>query len=324
MFIQHSPLLDWLYSNCDLLVIAVACPVMVALLMGLPKRKLGARLNMLAADKTEAQQIKAGQKPEAEWPANSDTLAHLSDRLGKAGFFRTESRRKAKILGCLLVTSCTLTVGLGLGLLGETQSAVALGSFIGLYLGVTAWVLYLRYLRDKLAQQVLFRLPLALEALVLLVESGLGILPALHAYLSTQEKNQRENPIAFVLSLVYGLCIHGIPFANALTLVANHFEHRTLRHVFLHLDLSATEGGELGAALRSLAEFAHTEWKLSVDTRVRRLENLVVFPVFVAVFGLMFIAVAVPAVPIADFVAKMSPDSGSARREVSSPSITND
>ncbi|HQH26843.1 MAG TPA: hypothetical protein PLP17_05550, partial [Oligoflexia bacterium] len=37
--------------------------------------------------------------------------------------------------------------------------------------------------------------------------------------------------------------------------------------------------------------------------RLRRLENLVVFPVFAAVLGLMCLAVAVPVVPVLDFFA---------------------
>ena len=51
-------------------------------------------------------------------------------------------------------------------------------------------------------------------------------------------------------------------------------------------------------ALRGLSEHAHTEWRLSVEHRVRRLENWVVFPVFGAVLGLLLLLSAVPLVPL--------------------------
>lgn len=44
---------------------------------------------------------------------------------------------------------------------------------------------------------------------------------------------------------------------------------------------------------------------MQVETRVKRLENLVVFPVFLAVMGLLLLTSAVPLVPVIDFMTSM-------------------
>ena len=98
----------------------------------------------------------------------------------------------------------------------------------------------------------------------------------------------------------------GIPFTQALGMVASSIEIRAVRNVLLHLDVSSAEGGRLVPALRSLSDRAHQEWKLGVETRVRRLENLVVFPVFISVMGLMLLTAAVPIVPLVEFAKSLS------------------
>jgi type II secretory pathway component PulF len=97
-----------------------------------------------------------------------------------------------------------------------------------------------------------------------------------------------------------------MPIGQALSIVSDSVPQRTLRHVLLHLDISGTEGGELVPALRNLSEYVHNEWKLSVETRVKRLENLVVFPVFASVMGLLVLTSAVPLVPILEFMDTLS------------------
>jgi Flp pilus assembly protein TadB len=175
------------------------------------------------------------------------------------------------------------------------------GSVAGLYLGVVASVLHLRRTAADYERRLMFQLPLTLEALILLVESGLGILPALEQLVSSKGNSAKNNPVIRILGLVYRLASNGIPFSRAASMVANSIENRAMRHVLLHLELSRSEGGSIGASLRSLSDHAHNEWKASVETRVKRLENQVIFPVFGCVIGLMVLVSAVPLVSIKDF-----------------------
>ena len=162
---------------------------------------------------------------------------------------------------------------------------------------------------------ILSELPILLESLILLVESGLGILPAIHRLLEAgrgearsgeagREETKNENA-RYYLGKVHELSMRGLPFGQALECVADSCPFPALRHFFLHLDIGANVGGKLGNSLRSLAQHSHQEWKLAVEARVRRLENMVVFPVFGSVIGLILLTAAVPLVPLLELKDKL-------------------
>jgi Flp pilus assembly protein TadB len=240
------------------------------------------------------------QQNEINWAKSRSALESIRDRLGQAGFFTTEQRLKAKLI--------LLTVFIGSGLLGyilSIQFGSLLASLIciilGLYFGAIGSLLYLKTNTNNFRREIYFHLPLSLETLILLVESGLGILPAIEKLVSVNEDTSKPNPVIRLLRLVYELSSHGMPFEQALEMVADASNLKILRHVLLHLDISGSEGGELVPSLRSLSDHTHIEWKLSVETRVKQLENFVVFPVFASVLGLMLLTSSVPAIPLLKF-----------------------
>ena len=152
---------------------------------------------------------------------------------------------------------------------------------------------------------ILSELPILLESLILLVESGLGILPAIHKLLAASGEETKLKNARYYLRMVHELSMRGLPFGQALENVAEHCPHPALRHFFLHLDIGANVGGKLGSSLRSLAQHSHQEWRLSVEARVRRLENLVVFPVFGSVIGLILLTASVPLIPLLELKEKL-------------------
>lgn len=231
-------------------------------------------------------------KQEVDWSLTKDRLKSFGDRFGKAGFFTEESRR----FTLLIMAACAIILQLiSFFLIGNVIISVVVAA----YLAVFASLMFLKYRANDLERETLFRLPLFLESVILLVESGLGVLPAVQKVV---ESAKRQNElVGQVMQAVYELSSSGLPFGQALELVAGAIDSKPLRHVLLHLDVSSSEGGALVPSLRSLAEYAHREWKLSVEGRVKRLENAVVFPVFAAVIGLMLLVVAVPIVPVVDF-----------------------
>jgi pilus assembly protein TadC len=161
--------------------------------------------------------------------------------------------------------------------------------------------LILKLLEVKKKNEILFRLPLFLESIILLVESGLGVMPAVNEVVNLESKHPKRNPVTKVMRVVYELSAGGVPFSQALEQVSKITDCKPLRHVLLHLDVSSSEGGALIPSLRSLSDYAHREWRLAVEARVKRLENLVVFPVFLSVIGLMILTIAVPIVPVVEF-----------------------
>lgn len=241
------------------------------------------------------------RKQEIDWSLAKDRLRCLGDRFGKAGFYSQASRKFFLLVVAILFFSVSCAIFLFFA--ASNFKAIVIGFVVVFYLMVLSVLMFLKYRAKDLERETLFRLPLFLESVILLVESGLGVLPAVQKVVeSAKKKNQ---PVAQVMQAVYELSSAGLPFGQALELVAGAIDSKPLRHVLLHLDVSSSEGGALVPSLRSLAEYAHREWKISVEARVKGLENAVVFPVFAAVIGLMLLVVAVPIVPIVDFFSSL-------------------
>ncbi len=222
-------------------------------------------------------------------------LDALNDKLGKAGFFTDEERHDAKLIRLGILCISTI-IGASLGMTLHPGLGAMVGALVGLYMGVVAWVVYLQRKIKEQERQVLFFTPLCLETLILLVESGLGILPALGNLVEKKEQGSFSNPPKRILKVVYDLSSNGISFGRALEMVSERVDYRVLKHVLLHLDISGNEGGELVPALRSLSDHALSQWKMTTETRVRLLENYSIFPVFGAIMGLLLLTAAVPTV----------------------------
>lgn len=228
-------------------------------------------------------------------PEESLNPVELEDnRLFRAGFFTQESQITAIRLRTLLI--CTSSVsGTTLGLM---LNHPYIGAINGAYLGFFFWLALVRYRTKNVTRRLLLELPMLLESLILLVDSGLGLLPALNQLVLQKNKETSLSLPRYLFGAVHELSGRGMPFSYALKFVSERCAYRSLRHVFLHLDIAGNEGGALVPSLRNLASFAHNEWKHSVEIRVKRLENLVVFPVFGAVIGLILLTAAVPIVPL--------------------------
>ena len=242
-------------------------------------------------------------EPEAaseDWSQTRHSLKRFGDRLGRAGYIDPKSRRRMKA-SFVAVVICTAASGLLIAVLSGLGSFGSLAASLGFgYCGVTAVAFLLKYFEKDYERELLFQTPIFLESLILLVESGLGILPSLDRLVGSTESTINDTPISRLYRLVYQLSASGMPFSQALETVANASPQKIVRHTLLHLDITGSEGGELIPSLRSLSDHAHAEWKLSVEQRVRRLENFVVFPVFASVIGLMLLTAAVPIAPLLD------------------------
>ena len=231
-----------------------------------------------------------------DWSAGAHLIASLDDRLGRAGFIDLDARRRVRnyalacgALSAGLVSSAAFCIW---GIFAAAGAALATA-----HAGACAFVVFLRVRERSYEREVYLQTPLFLESVILLVESGLGVLPALERAVSCRDGGAA---VSRLFRIVYLLSSRGMPFTQALETVAEHMPHRILRHVMLHLDLSGMEGGSIIPSLRSLSDYAHSEWRLSVEQRVKRLENFVVFPVFASVMGLMMLIAAVPLVPLLD------------------------
>lgn len=234
-------------------------------------------------------------------------LKNLSDQMGKAGYCTSAQRKRFRQI-VMIISSSLVVLSFVVALYLSKSALIAGISCIACF--YLTYIFYCIFLKSKIAAQerlILFQTPLILEALIQLVESGMGVLPAIYKIVDDTSGNYTNNTPKRILKIVYELSASGLPFSKALQSVAEATSSRILRHVLLHLDISGNEGGELIPSLRSLSDHSQLAWKLSVQQRVKRLENLVIFPVFISVLGLLCLSASVPLYPVLEFMGKQKP-----------------
>lgn len=233
----------------------------------------------------------------------------LDARLSQAGYIDLDEQLRVKKvrLGVGILVLLT-SVFLSLSYFGKPIPVVVTG-VLSLYCFFVAWVIWLKLKTSDVVRSAYFDLPLILEELILLVESGLGLFPALERVCAFDKSDfigGDPGVCRKVFKKAYSLAVCGMPVGQAFETVSRATDCVPLKQVLIHLDVSSGVGGELLTSLRALSEQVHKEWKLSVETRVKRLENLVVFPVFMAVMGLLLLTAAVPIVPVLDFMGSLN------------------
>jgi len=245
---------------------------------------------------------------EIDYAFLSNHQKRLDPKLVDAGYLEPEEQsriNKYKIYVCL----AGMLVGIGLSFyFNHKPLALVVGAVLGLYFALVAWILWLRAKSRDVVRSAYFDLPLILEELILLIESGLGLFPALEkvcSYESDSFKGGDPGVCRKSFKKAFSLAVHGMPVSQAFALVSKSATCVPLKQVLIHLDVSASIGGELLTSLRALSDQVHREWKMQVETRVKRLENMVVFPVFLAVMGLLLLTSAVPLVPVFEFMSSM-------------------
>lgn len=231
-----------------------------------------------------------------------DGISAINESLVRAGFLFIDEQLRFKFIRNLIFFSsefCLLILAL---ILGKSALRAVVLFVIGTYVILLINVVWLKFRRSQVEREVYYETPLFLEELVLLISSGLALFPALQSLSQEIPNCSSLGVVRRYLNRVYMLASHGLPVSEAFEQVARACPFPPIQNVLLHLEVSSSVGGELIFALQSLASQVHTEWKLAVETRVKKLENLVVFPVFAAVIGMMLLTAAVPLVPIMDFM----------------------
>ena len=254
------------------------------------------------------------------WRQTEKVISHLHGRYGQAGLLTLTSQGQAQIASYGLFSALFL-LGLIVGYQKFSLWGALGGAVLALYLAFTIWLAVLQTCTRHFHRRILFQIPLFLEDIILLVEAGLGVLPAIEKVVSAPDG--KTNQVKTIFAMVYQLAAHGLPFGKALELIADQIDVKVLRHVLMHMDIANSEGGELIPSLRALSDHAHSEWRLAVEARVKKLENMVVFPVFFAVIGLMLLVAAVPMVPLLNLKDSLKTNGALVRAQFSSAAHEN-
>jgi Flp pilus assembly protein TadB len=160
-------------------------------------------------------------------------------------------------------------------------------------------------------------LPLIMERVVMAVEAGLDIIPAIKTVVGIEQrqlnyfKNKQihtvEDPVSKALSLVVQRTEKGVHFEEALKDVAKLSSCASLQHSFLHLGIAYREGGELIGPLRELSDATQSQYQDSIEEDLAKLPVKATAPLVLTFAGLILFFLSSPLIQILSFAAKATP-----------------
>ena len=168
----------------------------------------------------------------------------------------------------------------------------------------------------RVTRQLEFHLPLLMERIVMAVESGLDIIPAVGVILELeqQERTLRSspslNPVTVLLEKVYDLSQAGVPFEKALSETALRSNCGAVRHAFVHLGLAHREGGEVMGPLRELSDATQLYYQETIELEIAALPAKATLPLVLTFAGLIILFISTPLVQISSITRESTPHSG--------------
>lgn len=213
---------------------------------------------------------------------------NFSDDLGKAGIFEAEDRRRMTVIqnlmpiigGMLLITP---------SLLGMVKSGAITFTLVSMGLGIGLVVkrTILRSLRKKYLRGITFFLPVVMERIVMAVQAGLDIVPAIKTATEFGGEGKNTDPVTRLLRLVVKLTESGMSFESSLKEVASSSESSALRHAFLHLAVAQKEGGVLIMPLRELSDSTQLYYQESIEEEIAEMPVKATMPLICTFAGLL-------------------------------------
>ena len=187
------------------------------------------------------------------------------------------------------------------------------GLLLTMLFSFAAGVLYTARLKNKYKEkykyEMNFFLPLTMERLVMAVQAGQDILPAIGVILDVEKNKQASkiDPICQLLSQVKDLSDAGLSFDKSLYQVAESIDNGALRHAFIHLALAHKEGGELVTPLRELSDSTQIFYQETVEEEIAKLPVKATMPLLLTFAGLIICFITSPIIQIIEIMQKAAP-----------------
>jgi hypothetical protein len=209
------------------------------------------------------------------------------EELAKAGIGDPEKRRRMilwKNLTPIVAGFCALAFAIIKGLpAGLTFFLVSLGMGVGaIYSRRKITNLKTRYNRD-----IIFFLPIVMERIVMAVQAGLDIVPAITTATNFGSGGSKVDPVTALLKKAVFLTESGMIFENALKDTAAEVESSPLRHAFLHLAVAQKEGGILIMPLRELSDSTQLYYQESIEEEIAEMPVKATLPLICTFAGLL-------------------------------------
>ncbi len=153
-------------------------------------------------------------------------------------------------------------------------------------------------------KRLAFYLPLTIERLVMSVQSGLDIGPAIERLVASRGNSRIDNPCEELFSQVLALNQSGLTLEESLNEVSNASPLPTIRHTFSHLASAQRDGGEILRPLIELADAAQQAYQEEMDEEIAKLPIKATLPLILTFAGLLICMMTPPILQVLSLIAK--------------------
>jgi len=191
-----------------------------------------------------------------------------------------------------------------LGILAFASLILSLQTTVTLAIAIPCGAVLFKGHRERTKQErererLTFYLPLVMERIVMAVEAGLDVLPALHTVYSLELENKSElDPVTLLLKDACDLAENGATLEQALKDVAGRVDSIGVKHAFIHLALAHRDGGELVQPLRELSDSTQLYYQETMEEMIAKLPVKATLPLVITFGGLIMCFLASPIVQI--------------------------
>ncbi|HMO01610.1 MAG TPA: type II secretion system F family protein [Oligoflexia bacterium] len=163
-------------------------------------------------------------------------------------------------------------------------------------------------LSRKQMEEITIYLPIIMERLVVAIQAGLDILPAIKKVIEFSKydgKGARSTDLVTqLLERVLFLTEQGVSFEDSLKAVSAKVNHSGIKHAFLHLAIAYRDGGELLGPLRELSDSTQQMFQESVEEEIAKFPVKAIMPLISLFVGLLICFMVVPMLQIAEIAGK--------------------
>ena len=168
-----------------------------------------------------------------------------------------------------------------------------------------------RRARAALSRSIEFYLPIVMERMVMAVQAGLDIVPAMRtAVFQARPRcvDSRPDPVSRLLRTVLALTERGVTLEQSLREVASRVDCTALRHAFIHLAIAQREGGEIVYPLKELSDSTQLYYQDSIEEEIARLPVKATMPLLCIFAGLVICFITSPVIQVLNMTLKAMPE----------------
>ncbi len=239
--------------------------------------------------------------------SKKNSKAEQHENLQRAGVFDVQRRNQiilinnlVPVLLGLLIFACSIFSGFASG-------TVFLLVAMSMGLGAVFSRRRVGKLKKQFNRDLIFFLPIVMERIVMAVQAGLDIVPAIKTATKFVGEGESPDPVTMLLRRAIYLTESGMIFENALKEVAADVESSPLRHAFLHLAVAQKEGGILIMPLRELSDSTQLFYQESIEEEIAEMPVKATMPLICTFAGLLLCFLVPPFLQVISILVENAP-----------------